>query len=493
MRNIIYILTFLITASQITAASIVAMEKITNLSDGSGYEKNTISFDISSKYPIKQITETFTVDSSGINTNSTKKSEFVGDHIIVKLQDGVSLDKLKKLNQKNDTFIRRKLMATNTFLVGINEVRIDSVRTIEKLYSAATNIVEHAEPDYKVKFQDTIPNDTFFLSHQWGKQKVQCPAAWDLESGTGGVIVAVIDTGVDYNHPDLASNIWVNPGETGIDSNGVNMATNGIDDDANGFIDDVHGWDFYSNDNDPIDGYGHGTKCSGHVGAIGNNGLGVAGVCWNIKIMALKFTSGSAVGYLSDALECFSYVAMMNEKNINVRITNNSWIDNASTIFENTIREQRDLGILCIAAAGNDRRNIDTYPVYPACFDLDNVISVGGSDSNDIFYVLSLVSGSNYGVTNVDLAAPAKIVVSTGTNGTYGTGNGTSYAAPMIAGAAALIWEKAPHLSHQEVFQAIMDGTDSVTNMQGKSVSGGRLNVYKALRRIPYGGVIHIK
>jgi subtilisin family serine protease len=492
MKRFIYILviTFM-GALSCRAAALVVMERTVNLADGSGYKRDVITYNSDSKYPVIQEENIYSVNLTGTKTNLVKTTEFVGDHIIVKLKDGVTVDQLKKLNHKYGAFIRRKLLAENTFLVGVKQVDVDSVRKFERLYRVATNIVEYTEPDYMATLQDTTPNDHYFTNGlAWEKTKISCPAAWDIVTGTGGVVVAIIDTGVDYTHPDLAANIWVNPGETGIDSNGVNMATNGIDDDANGFIDDVHGWDFYNNDNDPMDDYPHGTHCAGHVAAIGNNVIGTVGIGWNIKIMALKFISGTGAGPLSDAIECFSYVTMMCSNGVNIKATSNSWIDDYSASLENAVREHRDLGVLCVAAAGNDVGNIDVNPVYPACFDLDNIISVTGTDINDDLYRDDVAVG----VLNVDLSAPAKDLICTTLNGGYGLGKGTSYATPMVAGAAALIWEKAPRLSHKQVFKAIMDGVDPVASMQGKSVSGGRLNVYKALRQvIPYGWMISVK
>ncbi len=491
MKKYLYIFLYLLlTSFPIYAASIVVQEQTVNSAGGSGYEKATILYDSVFKYPVRQVEETYTIDLLGTKTNLVKRVEFVGDHIIVKLKDGVSFSQLEKLNRKYGAFTRRKLLAANTFLVGFNEVQIDSVKSFGAVYNAATNIIEYAEPDYTVRLQDTTPNDYYFANGQaWEKIKTSCPAAWDILTGSGGVVVAIIDTGVDYTHPDLISNIWVNPGETGIDSNGVDMATNGIDDDANGFVDDVHGWDFYNNDNDPMDDYPHGTHCAGHVAAVGNNGIGTVGIGWSIKLMALKFISGSGAGTSSDAINCFKYVSWMRTNGINIRATSNSWTDDYSSGLKNAVKDNADNGVLCVAAGGNSVGNIDVNPVYPACFDLDSIICVSGTDSNDALYRPDVAVG----ITNVDLAAPAKDLVCTSLNGSYVLAKGTSYATPMVAGAAALLWEKEPRLTYKQVFKAIMDGVDPVASMQGNSVSGGRLNVYSALKHIPYGAVISVK
>ena len=493
MKKLSYILFLLLAKSTLTyAISIVAMEKTTLSADGKGYTRKSITYNSSFKYPIQQSSEIYAIDSSGTKTNLIKRKRFIGDHIIIKLKDGASRLELEKLNSKQGAFVRRKLFSKNTFLVAISNVQIDAVNNLASQYSAATNIIKYAEPDYMVELQDTNPNDHYYTNGvMWSRSKIECAKAWDLCTGTGGVIVAIIDSGIEYTHPDLAANIWTNPGETGIDSNGVGMATNGIDDDANGFIDDIHGWNFCNNgNNDPMDDFYHGTRCAGEVGAVGNNVIGIVGVGWNIRLMAMKFIDSAGHGTVSDAIECFDYVTMMRQKGINVRITSNSWTDdNYSSALEDAVKDNRDLGILCIAAAGNKTENIDVNPVYPACFDLDNVVCVTGTDINDELYT-NIVG---VGAVNVDLAAPARNVYLTNIGGHYGISSGTSYATPIVAGTAALIWEKAPHLKYQDVFKAIMDGVDPIASMQGKSVSGGRLNVYKALRHIPYGGLISIK
>ena len=499
MKRNAYIFILAIIAVRVLTASIVMLEKVADQDDGSGYKKNIISFNANLKYSTLQTVEIYAVDSFGTKTNLVKKSEFVGDHIIVKLKDGVSVDQLKKLNHQHHTHIRSKLLAKKTFLVGVNEVSLDSINDTIELYNMATNIIEYAEPDYLGYLQGTTPNDTHFIDGSlWGHEKIRCPSAWSISTGSDDIVVAFLDTGVDYNHPDLASSVWINPGESGVDSNGVNMATNGIDDDANGFIDDVHGWDFYNDNNDPIDEYGHGTQCAGIFGATGNNETGVVGVCWNGKIMGLKIfherSVGFPVSFVSEAINGFAYVSLMKQKGINVRITSNSWVVfDYSHSLKYAVMENRDAGIICVAAVGNQQINIDDTPRYPASFNLDNIISVAGSDKDDYLYMSEPSRGSNYGVVDVDLAAPGHNILSTSLSSWYTYDSGTSFAAPFVSGAVALVWGLAPSLTYNQVLQVILDGVMPVESMHGKTVTGGRLDIYRALRRIPYGGMIYIR
>ncbi len=487
MKVLIAILFCIICVVAGTAAPIIVMEKSRSVTNG--YTYNSLQYNYDFKYPLIVTEQFYNTNNVTVATAPTKVFKYVADHILVKVKSVFSEQQLIALCKKYDLVVREKLPEQDMYLLGSDTVDIGTARNMVMLFNSFTGIVEYAELDSIIELQDNNPNDHYFTNGvMWSRTKIDCPKAWDLSVGTGGVIVAIVDSGIDYTHPDLAANMWVNPGETGIDSNGVNMATNGIDDDANGFVDDVYGWDFCNNDNDPMDDHSHGTHCAGQAGAVGNNVTGIVGVCWNIKLMALKFVNSSGGGTLSDAIKCFDYVTMMRQKGINVRITSNSWIDDYSSALEDAIADNRDEGVLCIAAAGNHVGNIDDNPVYPACLDLDNVISITGTDINDNLYVSDVAVG----VQNVDLGAPAKDVYLT-TPGGYGIGTGTSYATPIVAGTAALLWEYAPGLSYRDVKKAIMDGVDPVSALQGKSVTGGRLNVFGALKSIYRGGVICVK
>ena len=281
--------------------------------------------------------------------------------------------------------------------------------------------------------------------------------------------MAVIDTGVDYTHPDLASNIWTNPGE---------IAGNGIDDDHNGFVDDVHGYDFVNNDGNPMDDNRHGTHVAGTIAAAGNNGLGVTGVNWSSSIMALKFLSSGGSGSTSDAIRAVNYATMMKTTyGVNVRLTSNSWGGGGyDQSLYNAIQSGGNAGILFVAAAGNSGTNNDASPFYPASYNLDSIIAVAATDDCD-----QLADFSCYGATSVDLAAPGVDIYSTVPGNAYASLSGTSMATPHVSGVVALACAVAPAASRAEVRQAVLGGADPLASLTGRVATGGRLNARKTL------------
>lgn len=362
--------------------------------------------------------------------------------------------------------------------------------------------VAYAEPNHLVR-RAQFPDDPYF-GRQWGLYNtgqtltgdkgtstgaagadIQALEAWDLRSG-GEVVVAVLDSGVDYHHPDLAGNIWINPGEVG---------GNGLDDDGNGYIDDVRGWNFVSNNNNPMDDdvnistgkpEGHGSHVAGIIGASGNNGIGVAGIGWAGRIMPLKFLNSRGDGDVANAVKAINYAVRNGAKVINASYTYpQSCLKTSPNISErNAIAAADAAGVLFVAAAGNFGCNNDIYPFYPASHNLPNIISVTATDPND-----ARISWSNYGVNSVHLGAPGLNVFSTirgdflGVGGIRGYGymSGTSMASPFAAGAAALVWAHRPELTHLEVKEALLSSVDPLPALATRTVSGGRLNVYQAM------------
>jgi subtilisin family serine protease len=294
--------------------------------------------------------------------------------------------------------------------------------------------------------------------------------AWNLSTGSKSVVVAVLDTGVDYTHSDLAANIWTNTAE---------ISGNGKDDDGDGFVDDVHGYNFVSNNGNVMDNNGHGTHVSGTIAAVGNNSLGIVGVNWSVSIMALKCLDANGYGYVSDAVRAVNYATMMRTSyGVNVRVMNNSWGGTIySSALNTAIEASNSAGILFVAAAGNGSVNNDATAQYPASYASANVISVAATDQND-----KLASFSNYGATTVDLAAPGVSIYSTLPNNRYGTYSGTSMATPLVSGAAALCWAYDADATVAEVKNAILGGADKISSLSGKVLSGGRLNAFKALK-----------
>ncbi len=301
---------------------------------------------------------------------------------------------------------------------------------------------------------------------------IDAPEAWSVTTGSKDVVVAIIDTGVDYTHPDIAPNYWTNQGEFGLDAAGLDKSTNGIDDDANGFIDDFRGWDFVNNDNDPMDDHNHGTHCAGTIGAKGNDGVGVVGVNWNVSMVGVKFLSGSGSGSLADAVKAIEYTT-----GLGVTLTSNSWGGGGySDTMHAAINAANTAGILFIAAAGNSSANNDINPHYPSSYDTDNVVAVAATDHVDGMAVFSC-----YGLNSVDIGAPGKDIMSTVANNGYASYSGTSMATPHVAGVAALIKSAFPDATAAQIKARILNTADVVSSLEGKTVTGGRINAANAL------------
>jgi len=300
---------------------------------------------------------------------------------------------------------------------------------------------------------------------------IDAPTAWDVQSGSKSVIVGVIDTGIDRDHEDLQANMWTNPGESG-----GGKETNNIDDDGNGLVDDFRGWDFINNDNNPFDDNDHGTHVSGTIGAVGNNSVGVVGVNWNVSIMALKFLGGDGSGDTGDAVEAIIYGT-----NQGAKVLSNSWGGGGrSRAVEDAIRFANDRGVLFVAAAGNESSDNDTFPSFPANYQVDNVVSVASSTSSD-----DISSFSNTGRRSVHLAAPGSGILSTKPRDQYQNLSGTSMATPHVSGAAALVWAQFPSLTMAEVKIRILGSVDRKNSFAGEVITGGRLNVNRALSTNP--------
>jgi subtilisin family serine protease len=335
--------------------------------------------------------------------------------------------------------------------------------------------VEYIEPNYIYTADQIYPNDPRFPD-LWGLNNtgqtggipdadIDAPEGWVFETGDE-VLCGVIDTGTDWHHVDLADNIYINPGE---------IPDNGVDDDGNGFVDDVHGWDFVNNDNDPFDDAGHGTHVSGTIGAVSNNGIGVVGVSWTVKILPIKFLDQFGNGTTTGAIRSVEYANLMG-----VDLTNNSWGGGGySQALRDAIEHAGDLGMLFVAAAGNGSSDTDVFPHYPSSYDLDNIISVANTNHSD------LLSGtSNWGLTSVDLGAPGSNILSTTPNNNYGYSSGTSMASPHVAGAVSLLWSAAPAMTHLDVKYMIMGAVDPIPALEGRTVTGGRLNIFNFLSQL---------
>jgi len=363
--------------------------------------------------------------------------------------------------------------------------------------------VIYAEPNYIWKVVAT-PNDPDF-SKLWGLHNIgqtggtpdadiDAPGAWNYTKGSKSVIIAVVDTGVDYTHPDLSRNMWRNPGE---------IPGNGIDDDNNGIVDDVYGINVVGIDpegpgcgsgsrptaGDPMDDYGHGTHVAGTIGAYGNNAEGVVGVNWKVSIMAVKFLGADGSGTTSGAILGLQYVKMMKDRGYNIIATSNSWGGGSySRALRDAIEGLMASGILFVAAAGNDASDNDQVPTYPANYDLPNIISVAATDHND-----ELAYFSNYGRRSVDVGAPGVDIYSTcspslymcydpsNPTSRYAYASGTSMATPHVSGLVALIKAKYPTMKWYKIRNLILSTGDTKASLKGKTLTGKRINAKRAL------------
>jgi subtilisin family serine protease len=350
-----------------------------------------------------------------------------------------------------------------------------SVSEALRYYRGNSNVL-YAEPDYYVRAVGG-PNDPQFSS-QWSLNNtgqdggtagadIHALQAWTLTTGSSSVVVGVIDTGVDYNHQDLSTNIWSAP--SGFS---VTTQTGAIVQCPAG----THGFNMVADTCDPMDDNGHGSHVSGTIGAPGNNGIGVTGINWQVKILPCKFLDASGSGDTESAIACLGLMKQLKDSGVNIVITNNSWAGaDASQSLHDAISSAMQDGMLFAAAAGNDFSNNDEFPTYPASFYLPNLIAVAATDRND-----NVVTFSNTGRRTVHISAPGRDILSTTPNNTYGYDSGTSMATPHVAGVAALLKAQNPALDWRAIKNLILAGGDTLSAAQ-ETISQKRLNAYGAL------------
>ena len=384
----------------------------------------------------------------------------------------------------------------------LSVLKLDASKSLMSVITALKNNpdVEFAEPNYiysvnpikeeksaalkrllKSPFTDftaATPNDPDF-GKLWGLRNtgsnepkgtagvegsdVNALKAWDITTGSRAIKIAVIDTGVDYNHPDLKGNIWTNTKE---------IPANGIDDDQNGYIDDIHGYDFANMDSNPMDGNGHGTHCSGTIGATHNNSVGVAGVMSDVSIVAVKFLGDDGSGTLEAAVKAIDYATT-----VDVDLMSNSWGGGgrSEALFE-AIKRASDKGIIFTAAAGNSSANNDASPSYPASYETPNMVAVAATTAQN-----GLASFSSYGRNSVHIGAPGHNILSTVNGGGYDVYSGTSMATPHVSGVLGLLLAKEGRIPHAEMRERLTMTGIRVAGLRGKTQTGSRIDAYNLL------------
>lgn len=411
--------------------------------------------------------------------------------VLVRFKPNTTLDRIREIALQNNDRVDDEIEAVKGLVV-IDDLDDSDAEAVARQYAGLPSVL-YAEPNLQIKLDEPIqkqvprdlvlrddqpdqPNDPSFpeqwalnnLGQNGGTERADIDAlkAWQVTKGSEEVVVAVLDSGVDLRHEDLRENIWTRP-------DNIPQYT----DDEKGTFNDVHGFDVADELPDPMDDNGHGTHCAGIIGAMGNNGVGVTGVNWNVKIMPLKFLGSGGSGTTENAIEAINYAIERKKAGVNVRVISASWGSTTySRALEDAIRAAGDAGILFVAAAGNDGTNTDVWPHYPSSYKLPNLVSVAAVDRND-----SLASFSNFGVKTVDLAAPGKDILSTWIGDEYREASGTSMATPFVSGVAALIVAQSPNITVKQLRKKLLDSVDLRDDLKGKVATGGTLCAANAL------------
>lgn len=413
----------------------------------------------------EQLEERALLSAAGFNDLIVDANAYSRDTVVVQFDSGYT--------NPNSLPLQGVKVGSSLGSDGLYEVHLSDGVTPEDAISAleAHPGVSYAHPDFTVSLAAT-PNDPDF-NRLWGMHNtgqtggiadadIDATEAWDIRTDASEIVVAVIDTGIDHTHPDLAPNMWTNPGE---------VPGDGVDNDDNGLVDDVYGYDFVNNDGDPMDDNNHGTHVAGTIGAVGNNGIGVAGVAWNVKLMGVKFLGAGGSGSLANAIKAINYAADMGAD-----IANNSWGGGGFVqSLQDAINNFTSNGGIFTAAAGNHGGNNDNNAFYPANY--ENVVSVAASTHDD-----TKANFSGFGVNTVDIAAPGTNIRSTIAGGGYANFNGTSMATPMVSGVLAILQAEFPEETDAEILDRMYTNTDPVLT---EFTTHGRVNLFNALQAAP--------
>lgn len=432
-----------------------------------------------------------------------EKAKYAQGELLVKFKSGIIAASSLKTHQAMGGVVLRRFPA----VPNLERVKLPaglSVKDAVVKYMSAPE-VEYAEPNYIRRSSATIPNDTAF-GEQWALHNtgtfasgtadadIDAPEAWDITRGSSGIVIAVLDTGIDLNHSDLVGNIWTNPGET--------SCTDGVDNDGNGFVDDCPGWDFSTcaqfdadtgicdtpktADNNPSDDNGHGTHVSGIIGGVGNNGQGISGVMWAVQLMPLRFLNKDGEGTIGDEIAAIDYAVLMKNRGTNIKVINASFGgEGFSQAERDAIASANAVGILFIAAAGNGGTdgfgdNNDLVPTFPASHTTPNIIAVAATDQND-----NRAPFSDFGPNTVHVAAPGVFILSSIPTSIFPQGHifldGTSMSAPHVSGLAGLLYSFYTSFSPTQIRATILRYVDALPTLSGWIQTGGRINAFKAV------------
>ncbi len=412
---------------------------------------------------------------SSLTVLAVPKIESVPGEYVVRLKQNImSTKSIHALSENLNSYIKSTIPSQNVVVIKrpIFETQESVLKTLGE-----NDLVDIIEPNF-IYHANRVSNDPM-IDQLWGLKNIgqkdsggsvgvkgtdiNIEKAWDIQTGSKKMIVAVIDTGVDNNHPDLKGNMWTNVAEL----NGKA----GVDDDGNGVVDDIYGFNAITGTGDALDDQGHGSHCSGTIGAKGNDGKGIVGANWDVSIMAVKFLDKNGSGSLDNAIKAIDYATKMGAK-----VMSNSWGGGGfSQTLMDAIKRSETAGAIFIAAAGNDSSNNDATPSYPASYAIDNIVSVAAIDNTG-----KIAGFSNYGKNSVHIGAPGVNIYSS-TGGKYDSWSGTSMATPHVSGVAALLWSNEPNLTAKEIKQRLLTTARPISGLRGKTRTGALVDAYAAL------------
>ena len=381
--------------------------------------------------------------------------------LVLGFAEGVTADRGSQAVERDGGEVLRRLGALRSAVV---RARGGLAADVLLRRLRADSRFRYVERDYLVSASET-PNDPLYAAQyaldQPSGADVAAPLAWDRTTQCSKV--AVLDSGVDKDHPDLRPNLWKNSNE---------VSGNGKDDDKNGFVDDIYGADTLDHKGSGLDANGHGTHVAGIIAATGNNADGVSGICWQASVMSVRMLDSKGRGSAADAADAIDYAVHEGAKILNCSFGTSS----KSSVLEDAIVHAKEHGALIVVAAGNDGESIESHPSYPASYTQGNILTVAATNEKD-----ALASFSNYGSKSVDVAAPGDDILSTLMDGRFGVKSGTSMAAPLVAGAAAMLRKVDSKATYSQIRTALREAVDKPPALQGKVLYGGRLNVRLAL------------